>query len=169
MNRQKILIGSAIGCGALLVVGALLAVAAVIGANIGTQKAKEQGTADEGEMTNTPKGERGEEEYIPVVMEVSGEGGTRYNCNYSGTSSEGYPIREEEQGELGASPVEYRARVREDSGFYGYCSIDNPEGRGWLKLELLVDGHVVDSAETQPDPPGLESARSSFVDVSYSP
>jgi hypothetical protein len=117
---------------------------------------------------STDAEERGEE-YIPVVMRVSGEQGTRYSCNHSDISSEGYPVQAEEQGELGASPVEYRARVRTDSSFYGYCSIDNPQGSGRLKLELLVNGRVVDSAETQPDPPGLKSARSSFVDVSYPP
>ena len=116
---------------------------------------------------STDAEERGED-YIPVVMRVSGEQGTRYSCNHSDTSSEGYPVQEEKQGELGASPIEYSAQVRADSSFYGYCSIDNPEGRGQLKLELLVNGSVVDSAETQSAPPGLESARSSFVDVSYS-
>lgn len=158
----------------------MLVAAIGIGANIGIQKAKQQPQeqTDTGESTNTPKKERGAE-YIPVVMRVSGEQGTRYRCTHSDVSADGEAVQEEEQGELGSSPVEYRARVRGGStdpkekspgtNYYGFCSINSPDGRGQLKVELLVNGRVVDSDETRPEPPGQKSSSGSLADVSYLP
>jgi hypothetical protein len=178
MNSRQVLIGSLIGCGGLLILGVLLIVAIGIGTNIGLQKAKQQGTVDEGETTNTPKKERGEE-YVTVVMRVSGGQGTRYRCSHSDVADDGETVQEEERGELASTPVEYRARVRAEStdkrpwnGFYGYCSLENPESRGPLKLELLVNDRVIDSDQTEEpraDPPGQKSSRDTLASVSYSP
>jgi hypothetical protein len=174
MNSRRVLIGSLIGCGGLLVVGLLLVVAVTIGTNIGMQKAKQQETAEEGETTNTPKIEKGEgEENIPVVIRVSGEQGTRFRCTHFDLSDEGEPIQEREGGQLGSTPVEYRARItdsRERSyTFYASCSIQDADQRGQIKVELLVNGRVVDSGETRPDPPGQTSKAATTVEVTYSP
>jgi hypothetical protein len=49
MNSRRVLIGSLIGCGGLIVLGLLLVAAIGIGANIGMQKAQQQAPpADEG-------------------------------------------------------------------------------------------------------------------------
>ncbi len=174
MTSRRVLIGSLIGCTGLIVVGLLFIIALAIGTDIGMQKAKQQEAVVEGETTNTPKTQRGEE-YIPVVMRVSGEQGTRYRCNHSDIAEGGEGVQEEERGVLGSSPVEYRARARGEtegrppSEFYGSCSIDDSERRGQLKLELLVNGRIVDSHETRPDPPGQKSWAGFSAEVSYSP
>src|SRR4051794_21556920 len=108
MNSRRVLIGSLIGCGALLVIGILVVLAIALGASIGMQKAKDQAAtvSDEGETTNTPKKAEGKgEEYIPIVMRVSGEQGTRFRCTHTNISKEGDLVQEEERGELAATPV----------------------------------------------------------------
>ena len=174
MNRRKVLIGSAIGCGALLLVGLLVAVAAVVGVNIGMQKAKQQGSAGEGETTNVPKTKQGEE-YIPVVLRVSGEQDTRYRCTHKNMADNGEVVFEEEEGTLRARPVEYKARILDTgisdpySNFSAECVNQDPTNRGRIKAEVLVNEQVVASEETRSDPPGQKSSKSNRVSVTWGP
>jgi len=177
MNSRQVLIGLLAGFVGVALVGLLVVAAYLIGFDLGMQKAKETKlpeAAEEGETKNAPKKDAWEaEEFITVVMRVSGEQGTRYTCTYSDTSDEGEPLREEQRGVLQTRPVEYRARIlvpedRPPLNFYGGCSL-NPEPEeppGRLKIELLVNGQVVDSGESSSD---QKSAKSSRVEVSYAP
>jgi len=175
-GSSRLLVGTLVGCGALFILGMLFLVALVVGVGIGAGgKAGDGGAAsEEGETTNTPKTEEGKsEKYIPVTVRVSGEQGTRYGCVHFDVSEDGETIQEKEEGQLGSTPVEYRARIsdsRESSQtFYAGCSISSPDQRGQIKVELLVNGSVVDSGETRPDPPGQRSKASTAVEVTYVP
>jgi hypothetical protein len=180
MNRRRLLIGSAIGCGVLLVVGILVMVAAVIGANIGMQKAKDQATtvSDGGVTTNSPSLEPKKKkapEYIPVTLRVSGEQGTRYRCTYSTFTPEGR-WDEVQEGTLATSPVDYRAQAvidhpEEHGTIIAGCSRAG-DSKGRLKLELLAKGKVVDSDEAErglPDTKYKKHADSGAVSVNYDP
>jgi hypothetical protein len=180
LNRRRLLIGSAIGCGVLLVVGVLVLAAAVIGANIGMQKAKEQANSegDEDVTINTPSREpkKNEPEYIPVTLRVSGEQGTRYRCTYGTFTPEG-KWDEVQEGTLATSPVEYRAQAvidhpEEHGTIIAGCSRVGANSKGRLKLELLANGVVVDSDEAErglPDTKYKKHADPGHVRVNYDP
>lgn len=131
-----------------------------------------------GATTNTPKQVDSDEEYIPLVIRLSGEQGTPYRCSYNTVSDqgdiEGERVSEEQSGKLGSRPIEFRAQIENldyrgpSSTFSSSCSIDDPTHNGRLRVELLVNDQVVDSGETRPDPSGQKSESSFRVQVSYS-
>jgi hypothetical protein len=177
VNSRRFLVGSLIGCGVIVVFGVLLVVTLIVGVGIGAQRTQEQTKPEgeeEGASTNSPKRtEEKDEENIPVTVRVSGEQGTRYRCVHFDMGDDGEPIQEEEEGQLGSTPVEYRAVVSDSKErsytFYASCSIPPPDQRGQIKVELLINGHVVDSGETRPDLPDQSSKASTAVEVTYMP
>ena len=187
MNRRRVLIGSLIGCGGLAILALLLIVAVGIGANIGMQKAKDQakpgGTT--GETTNTPSTQKAESmQFIPIVLRVSGDQGTRYHCIYNTQALEEGEIvsySTSEDGTLGRQPVDYDAQIVSESSnrrppsgqaFRANCSIGPPSdpssgNTGRLRAEVLVNNAVKDSDETRPDPPNKTSTQGTSVTVEY--
>lgn len=152
-------------------------VALVVGVGIGAGGKTGGGGAasDKGETTNILKKDEGSEEYIPLVLRVSGEQGTPYKCTHKNMSDEGDVVFEEEEGVLGSRPVEYRARILDTgisdpySNFTAECVIPDPGREGKIKAEILVNEQVVASEETRPDLPGQKSPNSSRLTVTYGP
>ena len=97
---SRVVVGTLLGCGILSILGILLLVALVVGVGIGAGgKAGGGGVAsDEGKTTNIPKKDEGSEEYIPLVLRLSGEQGTPYKCTHKNMSDEGDVVFEEEEG-----------------------------------------------------------------------
>lgn len=175
--NQRVIVGALIGCAGLAFLGLLLFGAVMCGATIGMQKAREgaRTEADEGETTNTPRKSKDQsEKYIPVVLRVSGEQGTRYKCSHSNISDDEEVVFEEEEGTLGSRPVEYRARIMDTgisdpySNFTASCGRNgSPTGR--IKAEIIVNEQVVASEQTREDPPGQTSVKGQNVQVSWGP
>jgi hypothetical protein len=167
MNSRNVLIGSLIGCAALIIVGGGLLVVAtiVLGTNLLTQNAQDLATSEEGGApSNTPKKETGKkEEYSPVVLRISGDQGTSYWCGYTGFDDRGEPAPKQEEGVLGAKPIEYTSNAKYTGypdpffNFSAVCDNRDPAGKGVVKAEVVVNDEVVDSAETNPalSPPRL--------------
>jgi hypothetical protein len=166
MNSRRVLIGSLIGCAALFIVAGLLAVAAIVlGTNLLMQNAQDLATSEDGgDSSNIPKKANGkEEEYIPVVLRISGDQGTKYWCGYTDYDEKGEGAGKVEEGVLGAKPVEYTSKAKYTGypdpffNFSAICDNEDPAGKGVIKAEVVVDDEVVDSAETDPNlsPPRL--------------
>lgn len=175
MNPRRLLLGSLVGCVGIAFLGLLLFGAVMCGVSIGMQKAKErQSGTDKGETTNILKAKEQGEEYIPLVLRVSGEQGTQYRCSYNNISDEGDVVFEEQEGTLGSRPIEYRSRILDTgisdpySNFTAECVIPDPRG-GTIKAEVLVNDQVVASEETRPDPPSQKSVKSTSLTVRYGP
>lgn len=174
-RRRRVLLGVLVGCGVLLVLGVLLIVALLVGIGIGMSGNSKGEVTDEGAKTNTPEEKVGGDEYIPLVLRISGEQGTPYQCTHKDMSDEGEVVFEEEEGELGSRPVQYKARILDTgisdpySNFSAECVIPDPGRGGRLKAEVLVDGQVVASEETRPDPPGQKVVGSNRLTVTYGP
>jgi hypothetical protein len=155
MNSRRVLIGSLIGCAALLIIGVLVAVAAIVlGTNLLVQNTQDLATSENGKL---------QEEYIPVVLRISGDQGTRYWCGYTGFDDKGEGAGKSAEGVLGAKPVEYSSKAKYTGypdpffNFSAVCDNRDPAGKGVVKAEVVVNDEVVDSAETDPalSPPRL--------------
>ncbi len=164
MNSRRVLIGSLIGCAALLIIGVLVAVAAIVlGTNLLVQNTQDLATSENGKDLATSENGKVQEEYIPVVLRISGDQGTRYWCGYTGFDDKGEPAPKSEEGVLGARPVEYSSKAKYMGypdplfNFSAVCDSRDPAGKGVIKAEVVANGEVVDSAETDPalSPPRL--------------
>ncbi len=115
---------------------------------------------------------------IPVLLRISGEQGTPYECtieSHALEDGEHVSYRSTEKGTVRAEPVEYASQAL-DSYTTDHipasarCRIT--EGRSPtrnLKAELLVDGKGKDEDETRPDPPNKTSGQSNAVEVQWAP
>lgn len=97
-------------------------------------------------------------EVSSVTVRVSGSPGLRYTGDY-GTVDGGQSV----EGELGVAPTDYDVPVRSGTFDFDVLSavFQKQSRQGTLRVEILVDGKVVQARET--------SAQYGLVDVSYSP
>ncbi len=114
-----------------------------------------QGGGDEGEQTNEPPPEAA----TSAIVRISGTEGLAFTGNY-GVVEEGL---ESVEGRLGATPTDYEVPINNGPvNFDAISAVFEKQGaEGDLKVEILVDGEVVDSGETD--------AENGVVSVDYSP
>lgn len=154
----------ALGCGGVVMLGALLAVVLLAGMAIGGV------LSGGGPSPGVPRGEPGVgppprqyEQYGPggaetVTVRVAGTGGLRFTGEIATLDGS--------RSVEGTVPEEYEARIETGRRDFDYVSAFfsrnfEDEGEGTLRVEIVSGGEVVEEAET--------SARAGSVSVNWSP
>ncbi len=117
--------------------------------------AADSGVSDKGEQANEPTPEAASS----AAVRVSGTQGLEYSGGY-GIVESGL---ETVDGRLGADPVDYEVVFESETlNFDAISAVFQKDGTdGTLKVEIIVDGEVVESEET--------AAENGVVAVAYSP
>ena len=155
----------ALGCGGLVVLGALLTIVLIAGIAIG-------GALSGGGPSGAPRGAPGveppprqyeqygpvEEDTETVTVRVAGTEGLRFTGEIATLDGS--------RSVEGTVPEEYEARIETGRRDFDYVSAFfsrnlEDEGEGTLRAEIVSGGEVVEEAET--------SARAGSVNVNWSP